>query len=314
MSRGLRLYLFGGFRLEGAGGEVLSISLRKAEALLAYLAMAAGRTASRETLATLLWGESDQARARQSLRQALFALTREFARAEVTTLRMESRMVSLAPDSIWIDACEFETLAAEGGTDRLAAAAAYYGGGFLQGFGVESPDFDDWLLATRTRMEEVALRSFIKLLDLQEAAGEISAGIETAQTALRVDRCREDFHRCLMRLYMAGGMRSSALHQYRQCRDFLDRDLGVPPDEETNALHKSILEQGPSAAPAPGGAHEEPRSRPEVRPGRGAFTNLRSISVGRVRELHALSQHLEKTREGRCRLVAGFKLCHAAEP
>ncbi len=79
MTAGVRLYLFGGFRLENAEGEVLSISLRKAEALLAYLAMAPGKTASREKLATLLWGESDQHRARQSLRQALFALTREFA-------------------------------------------------------------------------------------------------------------------------------------------------------------------------------------------------------------------------------------------
>ena len=249
MTAGVKLYLFGGFRLENSGGEVLSISLRKAEALLAYLAMAPGKTASREKLATLLWGESDQHRARQSLRQALFALTREFAETEVSTLRMESQMVSLDAASIRVDVGEFESLVAAGGAEGLAEATTCYAGGFLQGFTVDSPDFDDWLIAIRSRLEETALKAFVDLLDFQEEAGEISAGIETAQGALRIDGYREDLHRRLMSLFMANGMRSSALHQYRQCRDFLERELGVPPDAETDALYKSILERGPTTTP-----------------------------------------------------------------
>ncbi len=110
MTAAVRLHLFGGFRLEDAKGEAITIPLRKAEGLLAYLAMAPGKTATREKLATLLWGESDQHRARQSLRQALFALTRAFAQAEVSALRLESQMVSLNPNSIWVDVGEFETL------------------------------------------------------------------------------------------------------------------------------------------------------------------------------------------------------------
>ena len=303
MTAGVRLYLFGDFRLENAEGEVLSISLRKAEALLAYLAMAPGKTASREKLATLLWGESDQHRARQSLRQALFALTREFAETEVSVLRMESQMVSLDADLIWVDACEFESLAADGGADGLAKATTCYAGGFLQGFTVDSPDFDDWLIAVRSRLEETALKAFVDLLDCQEEAGEISAGIETAQGALRIDSYREDVHRRLMSLFMANGMRSSALHQYRQCRDFLERELGVPPDEETNALYKSILEQGPTTTPAFDETLEGPVARPAAVSEGGELAAARSIAVGRAAELQALGQHLAQAGEGRCRLV-----------
>ena len=40
MSGALRLKLFGGFRLELADGTPIAVPLRKAEALLAYLALA----------------------------------------------------------------------------------------------------------------------------------------------------------------------------------------------------------------------------------------------------------------------------------
>ncbi len=300
MTAGVRLFLFGGFRLENASGEVLSTSLRKAEALLAYLAMAPGKTASREKLATLLWGESDQQRARQSLRQALFALTREFAQAEVSVLRMESQMVSLDPSAIWVDVGEFHALVETGDSESLTAAAALYSGPFLHGFTIDSTEFDEWQMALQGRLDEAAIKAFLDLLDRQEAAGNLASAIATAQGALRIDRYREDVHRQLMRLFVASGMRSSALHQYRLCRDFLERELGVPPDAETNALYREILESGPAAAPDPepaapaGSVAARARDR-----GRGG----RAVTVGRTAELRELDRQLQAARENRGGLV-----------
>ncbi len=295
MTAGVRLFLFGGFRLESAGGDVLSISLRKAEALLAYLAMAPGMTASREKLAALLWGESDQQRARQSLRQALFALSREFAQAEVSVLRMESQMVSLVPASIWVDIAEFQALVETDDAGHLIDAAAFYAGPFLQGFTVDSTEFDEWQRSLQGHLEEAAIKVFLDLLGHQETAGNLDSAIETAQGALRIDRFREDVHRRLMRLYVASGMRSSALHQYRLCSDFLERELGVSPDTETNALYKEILETGPadssdldSVGPAEPVA-ERPRRRSESGP---------AATVGRTAALRDLERHLQEASEG----------------
>jgi DNA-binding SARP family transcriptional activator len=303
VTAGVRLFLFGGFRLENARGEVLSISLRKAEALLAYLAMAPGKTASREKLAALLWGESDQQRARQSLRQALFALTREFAQAEVSVLRMESQMVSLDPAEIWVDIAEFQNLVATQDGDRLTDAVAFYSGPFLQGFTVDSAEFDEWQRSLQGRLEEAAIKAFLDLLGHQEAAGNLASAIETAQGALRIDRYREDLHRRLMGLYMASGMRSSALHQYRLCRDFLESELGVPPDAETNALYKKVLEAGPaapadleSAVPAVPAEPVPARARDRGRVGRATI-------VGRAAELRELDRRLQEAREGQGGLV-----------
>jgi len=300
VTAGVRLFLFGGIRLENASGEVLSTSLRKAEALLAYLAMAPGKTASREKLATLLWGESDQQRARQSLRQALFALTREFAQAEVSVLRMESQMVSLDPSAIWVDVAEFHALVETGDRERLSDAVALYSGPFLQGFTIDSTEFDEWQMALQGRLDEAAIKAFLDLRDRQEAAGNLPSAIETAQGALRIDRYREDVHRQLMRLFVASGMRSSALHQYRLCRDFLERELGVPPDAETNALYRDILEAGPAAAPDPELAAPAGLVATRARDrGRGG----RAVTVGRTAELQELDRQLQAAREGRGGLV-----------
>lgn len=300
MTAGVRLFLFGGFRLENASGEVLSTSLRKAEALLAYLAMAPGKTASREKLATLLWGESDQQRARQSLRQALFALTREFAQAEVSVLRMESQMVSLDPAAIRVDVAEFQAFVETGDGDRLTDAVALYSGPFLQGFTVDSAEFDEWQMALQGRLDEAAIKAFLGLLDRQEAAGNLASAIETAQGALRIDRYREDVHRQLMRLFVASGMRSSALHQYRLCRDFLERELGVPPDAETDTLYREILEAGPAAAPDPEPAAPAGMAAARVR---DRDRSRRAATVGRTAELRELDRHLQAAREGRGGLV-----------
>ena len=43
-----------------------------------------------------------------------------------------------------------------------------------------------------------------------------------------------------MDLYVRVGQRNSALHQFELCRDLLERDLGVPPEAETEALADRI--------------------------------------------------------------------------
>jgi DNA-binding SARP family transcriptional activator len=238
-----RLRLFGEFALEDVSGRPISLHLRKAEALLVYLALRPAQSASRERLATLLWGDSDQQRARQSLRQVLFALSRAFAQLELPLLHVESQAVRLSDGAMVVDAVEFDRLLAEGSPKALREACDLYTGEFLAGFGVEATEFEEWITATREMFRDGAMRALCELLNEQESAQQLDRAIETAGRALRVDALREDVHRQLMRLYAAKGMRSSALSQYRNCRQILERELGVPPDEETSKLYRQILEQ-----------------------------------------------------------------------
>ena len=60
-------------------------------------------------------------------------------------------------------------------------------------------------------------------------------------------------HRRLMALYVRAGQRARALRQYEHCVTVLERELGVSPLPETQALQRSILlgESSPGAKPAP---------------------------------------------------------------
>ena len=68
------LTLLGGFDARLESGQKVCLPTRKAEALLAYLALAGGQSRSRDQLAGLLWSDRGDAQAKGSLRQALSAL------------------------------------------------------------------------------------------------------------------------------------------------------------------------------------------------------------------------------------------------
>src|SRR5258706_2719027 len=69
----LELALLGGFSAR-VDDTVVALPTRKAQALLGYLALPAGRAHEREKLATLLWGETGREQAHNSLRQTLFGV------------------------------------------------------------------------------------------------------------------------------------------------------------------------------------------------------------------------------------------------
>ena len=82
----LRIQLLGGFTVRLDDGPALPLPARKAQALLAYLAVPPGRRHSREKLTALLWGDTPDAQARQAFRQTLSRLRRAIAEgSEVLT-------------------------------------------------------------------------------------------------------------------------------------------------------------------------------------------------------------------------------------
>ncbi len=265
----VRLRLFGGFLLEDEIGRPIPVSLRKAEALLAYLAVSADQSAPREALAALLWGDFTQPRARQSLRQVLLALGKALRRCETPVLRVTDQTVSLEPGAVLVDALELARLTDEGSPQSLASAASLCGGEFLAGLRLDAPEFEDWLAVTRGRLRDRALQAMVALLAHQEGAEDLEGAAATARRILAIDPFREDIHRRLMRLYAENGMRASALAQYRECREVLNRELGVLPDRETTRLYQSIHDQasaGDAPVQRPGPAASRHRAGPA--PGR----------------------------------------------
>ena len=95
----LTLTLLGGFQVRLGAGPPLVLPTKKIQALVAYLALPPGREHSREKLAALLWGDLSQGRARNSLRQALFALRQVLEPVRPGCLCVEGASVALNPDA-----------------------------------------------------------------------------------------------------------------------------------------------------------------------------------------------------------------------
>ena len=111
---GLTVMLLGGFEARLASGAPLNLPTKKAQALLAYLAVRPGQSHPRDKLAALLWGEKSDDQARGGLRHALVALRRALADADPPSLRIEGQTVAVNPAGVEVDVVTFERRVAEG--------------------------------------------------------------------------------------------------------------------------------------------------------------------------------------------------------
>lgn len=260
----LRIVLLGGFLAGFEDGESCRLSTRKSEALLAYLAVPTGRFHTRDKLATLLWGDTPETQARQSLRQALGSIRRALGPGHEQTVQVQGDAVALKPGAVTVDVTDLELTLADGRMEALERAATLYKGDFLAGVRVDETPFEEWRTVERERLHELALEGLVKLLREQVAADRADPAIQTSMRILAMDPLQETVHRTLMRLLAGQGRRAAALRQYQTCVACLLRELSAEPEEETRQLYREILRTthagldrsgaaaaGPSAARAP---------------------------------------------------------------
>lgn len=294
----LCLNLFGGFDARGADGNIIVFTRKKAESLLAFLALSPGRAHSRDTLAKLLWGEADNERARHNLRQVLVSLRKSLASAGMPVLVEDGESVAIDPQTLAVDVLSFEHLVGTGTPQALAQAAALYRGELLAGLGTQDTGFDAWLLARRERVRETAIQGLAQLLEHQRAQGEDNEAIATGVRLLAMDRTQESVHRSLMRLYLRQRRRGAALRQYQACLDALEHELGAPPEDETRQLYLELLRSEVAAAP-----------RADARPQFGRTSQAQPFAsgtglFGRDEELSRLHALFDETARGRGASVA----------
>src|SRR5262245_56610555 len=146
---GLKMRLLGGFEARLASGALLSLPTKKAQALIAYLGTRPGQAQPRDKLAALLWGETSDPRARDSLRHALVALRKALADTHPPVLHLDGQTLALDPDGVEVDVATFERGVTEGTPQTLEEAAELYRGDLLLGFDLHEPLFEDCLVAER---------------------------------------------------------------------------------------------------------------------------------------------------------------------
>jgi DNA-binding SARP family transcriptional activator/TolB-like protein len=229
-------------------------------ALLAFLAAAGVKGASRDRVLASLWPEADEARARRALRQTLYALRRDLTAPD---LFQEATALSINPTVMKTDLISFDDAFARGAWD---AAVHLYRGPFLDGFYLqEAPEFERWVESERSRLAE-RHREALEHLAIQ--AGDARDHRRAAAWWRRVlagDPLNGRVVIHLMEQLVAAGELENAIECARTHETQLSSELGTGPDPAVARLAGTIRATMPlrrSGIPArPSASAEEPESQ-----------------------------------------------------
>ena len=306
----LSLQLLGPFSGQIAEEPLNRLSTDKVRALLAFLAIEADQPHRRDRLAALLWPDSTRPVALRNLRKSLHRLRVDLDKQAPLTssrlLNVERQTIELHSAALWLDVTQFleeidaserhphPTLAGcEPCLERLQAAAALYRGDLLAGLSLpDAPEWEEWQLLWRERLNQQALQLLDLLTDLYLARQDFSRAMDFVHRQWRLDPWRERSYRQGMMALAGRGERSAAIELFERCRELLAEALGVVPDVETIALVEQLRRSDG------GGIAGETGPRPPLR--LHHFPTTMSPFIGRAAEL---AEAVSKLRDPSCRLL-----------
>ncbi len=229
--------------------QTLSLANRKALALVAYLLLKKGQQ-SRDKLATLLWPEYNQTRARANLRRVIWILNQSplsnYLEVDKDGLSFGSQpglwvdVVSLSKAiSYWNSQVRGEK--SESDFTQLSEALALYRGDLLADFYLsDSNEFEEWAAVERERLRREVLEALDSWMNHALEQRQYDTAQKAAWKQIDLDNLRESAYRGLMQALHHSGQRIAALAQYEILSELLDDELGVEPSAETKALYEKI--------------------------------------------------------------------------
>ncbi|WP_457632896.1 AAA family ATPase [Oceanithermus desulfurans] len=263
------------------GGGWVPLAGRRRPAILAYLAVEG--PSERTLLAELLWGNEH---AMRNLRVELHRLEQRFPGLVVR--RGSQLELGVAAD---VQAFEEALERAD-----YARALELYRGRLLEGTAADVPSaFEDWLLIVRERLEERYVDALVAQAE-RLAGREPRAALALQRRVLERDPLREASCRAVMRLYAQLGEVRKALEFYEEYAAFLERELELPPVQETRLLAEELRTGKAQVrrwkrAPLAGRERELERMGQAWREGRHVVL-LGEPGIGKTRLLHEFARSL----------------------
>ena len=279
----MRIGLLGDLVVVDDGGTEVPVTGAKLRALLALLALHAGRPVPTEALVSALWGEDPPPAVKNGLQGLVSKLRRALGSTELIAMRATGYALELEPDAV--DVHRFERLVADAQrtddpeevTTLLGEAEQLWRGDALAEFA-----YEDFASLPAARLQELRLAAVEERLDAEIRLGRHQAAIAELEVAVAAHPLRERLRGLLMLALYRAGRQADALRAYQEGRTVLGEELGLEPDPELRNLEAAILTQDPSLdAPviAPTPPERRKTSIPEP------LTPL----VGRADELRALT-------------------------
>jgi len=196
-------------------------------AILAVIASAGERGISRQKLYAILWPESDNARARAALNQALYTLRRDLEVESLTTGQADLRLDSATISS---DVGDLERAFAAGELERVAQL---YKGPFLDGVHPRGAEqFEPWAEEQRRRLQRLATDALERLASGAETSNLPSDAIRWWRELSAIDPLSARNALRLMQSLVRTGDTAAALQFGRDYEARLRRELEIdlPPE------------------------------------------------------------------------------------
>jgi predicted ATPase/DNA-binding SARP family transcriptional activator len=225
--------------------QPIEIPSRPAQTLFAYLALHPDTAFRREKLAGLIWPDANESNARSNLRHALWRIRKALGEpAGQDYFFTDDLTLTFNPQpGCWIDAV---LLGGKSGpaSPTLEEQVAAYQGELLPGF------YDDWITIERERLQAAFESKIETLIDRLSGEKRWADVIEWAGHWIRFGTAPEPAYRALMLAHARSGHKAKVKEIYQHCLEALQREYGVEPSEETQALYQQLMATRPLAKPA----------------------------------------------------------------
>ncbi len=235
----IQIQTLGSFQAAVNGQAVDGLS-RKTRAVLAYLASTPDHHSRVELFSLFCQEASDPAGA---LRWHLSRLRRKL---HAEALLIDNRTVAFNHELASVDSLTFQSTLERLPRNslpqtQLREVLEMYRGEYLSGLELrDAPEFEFWLIAERSRLNQLYERGLLANVDQLILVGKYLEAIAWTERLLRTNSLLEQAHSRLIWLYAQLNQRDKAIQQFERCRDILRKELAVEPSDDLLRLQEAF--------------------------------------------------------------------------
>ena len=239
-------------------GVTVTVPPGKQRALLAVLALQAGRPIPAGQLAGLVWAPDLPPRtASAALRNNVLRLRRRLGPAGRRLIQTRPGGYVITPDLCELDVVRMEQdlaqarAAARAGDWQGAAAHSDASLSWWRGEPLSDVDLPALSAEHVPRLNEMRLQARELRIDADLALARHAEVVIELPRLIAANPVRERLYALLMLALYRCGRRAEALDTYRTARDVLATEIGADPGPELQALHQQVLHDDPALAGQP---------------------------------------------------------------
>ena len=295
-SEDLHIRLLGSVRGFARRRDRLRSGGQKQRAVLAILALNAGRVVPIDSSSICLWGEQPPKTAVTSLQNFISQL-RKTVGADVVVTKAPGYLLNVRRSQV--DSNQFEQprprgALARGRPPRPASWTSAFG--LWRGPPLADFTFEPFAETEIARLEEIRLTALEDRIEADLDAGAAAELVGELEALVKQNPLRERLRGQLMLALYRSGRQAEALQAYQEARRVLVDELGIEPRPALQELHASILRQESALQPQAVPSCGEDQSR-RGRPRASLWSARPRAGAGPVR------QGRPGPREPACRIV-----------